>query len=55
MLKEKELENFELIFIGGPNKAIKDLKENTSKNVKFLGHISTKKQLKEWSLLKLVY
>jgi hypothetical protein len=44
--KEKELENFELIFIGGPNKAIKDLKENTSKNVKFLGHISNKEAIK---------
>ena len=45
--KEKELENFELIIIGGPNEAIKNLRKSSGKNVKFLGHISNKEAIKE--------
>ena len=45
--REKELENFELIIIGGPNEAIKNLRKSSGKNVKFLGHISNKEAIKE--------
>tara|TARA_B100001109_G_scaffold255585_1_gene259386 strand:+ start:5245 stop:6435 length:1191 start_codon:yes stop_codon:yes gene_type:complete len=45
--KGKELENFELTIIGGPNKAANDLKKTASKNVRILGHISNKEAIKE--------
>ena len=45
--KEKELENFELTIIGGPNKAVNDLKKTAGKNIRVLGHISNKDAIKE--------